>query len=176
MSGMKSRRKGHDYERQIRREYRELGWSNCETSRFASKMMDDRKIDLVNTTVTASVDNAVVYDGNSYSQRICVPGWTPRIVETVATTGQGIDDLVKSLLQHGEQYQRVCSNPDFMRSKYQQEFLRIYQNLLMRRGWQHLLAKDRLQNLVQQLIGRSADPYTLAEQTIASLNEDETKL
>ena len=49
MSGMKSRRKGHDYERQIRREYRELGWSNCETSRFASKMMDDRKIDLVNT-------------------------------------------------------------------------------------------------------------------------------
>ena len=49
MSGMKSRRKGHDYERQIRREYRELGRANCETSRFASKMMDDRKIDLVNT-------------------------------------------------------------------------------------------------------------------------------
>ena len=44
-----NRRKGHDYERQIRREYRELGWLNCETSRYASKMMDDRKIDLVNT-------------------------------------------------------------------------------------------------------------------------------
>ena len=44
-----NRRKGHDYERQIRREYKELGWSNCETSRYASKMMDDMKVDLVNT-------------------------------------------------------------------------------------------------------------------------------
>ena len=44
-----NRRKGHDYERKIRLNFRELGWSRCETSRYASKMMDDRKIDLINT-------------------------------------------------------------------------------------------------------------------------------
>ena len=44
-----NRRKGHDYERNLRKDYRSLGWHHCETSRYASKMMDDRKIDLVNT-------------------------------------------------------------------------------------------------------------------------------
>tara|TARA_R100000773_G_scaffold44079_2_gene43984 strand:+ start:361 stop:708 length:348 start_codon:yes stop_codon:yes gene_type:complete len=49
MSGMRSRRKGHDFERQIRKEYKDLGWNKCETSRYASRLIDDRKIDLVNT-------------------------------------------------------------------------------------------------------------------------------
>jgi hypothetical protein len=44
-----NRRKGHDFERKIRIDYRNLGWTKCETSRYASKMMDDRKIDLVFT-------------------------------------------------------------------------------------------------------------------------------
>ena len=45
----RNRRKGHDFERKIRQDFKSLGWSDCETSRYASKMMDDRKIDLVNT-------------------------------------------------------------------------------------------------------------------------------
>ena len=49
MSGMKSRRKGHDYERAIRLEFRKLGWKFCQTSRYASKAIDDAKIDLVGT-------------------------------------------------------------------------------------------------------------------------------
>lgn len=49
MSGMKSRRKGHDYERIIRKEFRNFGWKFCETSRYASKMIDNAKIDLVGT-------------------------------------------------------------------------------------------------------------------------------
>lgn len=49
MSGMKSRRKGHDYERAIRKEFRDFGWKFCETSRYASKMIDNAKIDLVGT-------------------------------------------------------------------------------------------------------------------------------
>ena len=45
----RNRRKGHDFERKIRQDFKSLGWLDCETSRYASKMMDDRKIDLVNT-------------------------------------------------------------------------------------------------------------------------------
>ena len=50
MSGITSRRKGHEFERKIRLNFKDLGWSNCETSRYASKQMDDRKIDLINTS------------------------------------------------------------------------------------------------------------------------------
>lgn len=47
--GNTSRRKGHDYERQIRKEFIELGYDECQTSRYASKETDDKGIDLVGT-------------------------------------------------------------------------------------------------------------------------------
>lgn len=42
------RRVGGDYERQIRLEFIELGWADCQTSRYASREMDDANVDLVN--------------------------------------------------------------------------------------------------------------------------------
>jgi hypothetical protein len=49
MSGKKSRNKGHNYERKIRLEMIEMGWEDCQTSRFASKMLDDAGVDLACT-------------------------------------------------------------------------------------------------------------------------------
>jgi hypothetical protein len=47
---MNSRNKGHNYERQIRKELRERFYPDCETSRYVSKYVDDvEKTDLVNT-------------------------------------------------------------------------------------------------------------------------------
>ena len=47
--GKRNRRAGHDYERQIAKELRHLGFINCRTSRYASKMLDDLKVDLTYT-------------------------------------------------------------------------------------------------------------------------------
>jgi len=48
-SGSKARAKGHRYERQLRKEFIELGFTECQTTRFASKMLDDAKVDLWGT-------------------------------------------------------------------------------------------------------------------------------
>jgi len=42
-----NRNKGHNAEREYRTEFRSLGYSNCETSRYASRKHDDCKVDLV---------------------------------------------------------------------------------------------------------------------------------
>ena len=44
-----SRQVGHAYERELRKRFIELGWEDCQTSRFASKMMDDMGVDFVET-------------------------------------------------------------------------------------------------------------------------------
>lgn len=49
MSGKTSRTKGHNYERQIAQEMRELGYTECETSRYANRKLDDACVDLTNT-------------------------------------------------------------------------------------------------------------------------------
>lgn len=47
--GKSARQKGHAYERKIRSEFVDLGFENCETSRYESKKLDDAKVDLCNT-------------------------------------------------------------------------------------------------------------------------------
>ena len=44
-----SRKVGNAYELSIRKEMIELGWEECQTSRYASKMLDDAKVDLAKT-------------------------------------------------------------------------------------------------------------------------------
>lgn len=46
MSGKKSRDKGHKYEREIAKELRELGFEYVETSRYASRKLDNAKVDI----------------------------------------------------------------------------------------------------------------------------------
>jgi len=49
MTGKGARNKGLNYERKIRREFIDLGFTNCTTSRYESKKVDDSKVDLCNT-------------------------------------------------------------------------------------------------------------------------------
>jgi len=44
-----NRNKGHNYERQLVKDFKKLGFENCVTSRYGSKMLDDQGIDLMNT-------------------------------------------------------------------------------------------------------------------------------
>jgi len=45
-----NRRKGCQYERDLAKLFRELGWIDCKTSRYESRMWDDLKVDLTNTS------------------------------------------------------------------------------------------------------------------------------
>ena len=44
-----ARNKGNQYERDIAEEMRQLGFEKCQTSRYASKALDDAKVDLTET-------------------------------------------------------------------------------------------------------------------------------
>ena len=47
--GALSRRKGHDYERQICRELKKMGFLNCKTSRNGDRSQDAAGVDLLGT-------------------------------------------------------------------------------------------------------------------------------
>lgn len=44
----KNRNKGHDYERECRQFFHELGYKHCVTARYGSRQHDDCGIDLIN--------------------------------------------------------------------------------------------------------------------------------
>ena len=43
------RNKGNSYERKLAKEFRDMGFDKCKTSRYESKMLDDMKVDLTHT-------------------------------------------------------------------------------------------------------------------------------
>lgn len=46
INGKANRRKGHDYERKWAKVFRDLGYNFCRTSREASKLLDNSRVDL----------------------------------------------------------------------------------------------------------------------------------
>ena len=44
--GSTNRRKGHNYERTLVKEFKRIGYDKCTTSRYSSRILDDCKIDL----------------------------------------------------------------------------------------------------------------------------------
>ncbi|MBN2493098.1 MAG: methylmalonyl Co-A mutase-associated GTPase MeaB [Deltaproteobacteria bacterium] len=95
--------------------------------------------------------------------------WVPEIVKTVASRNEGIDELVAAIDAHAEVYAKACQAPEFIRARLRQEFLEIYRRALFARGWSYLMHEDHLQQIVDRMLDRSSDPYTLAEQAVRAL-------
>lgn len=76
MSGSYNRQKGHDFEREIAEDFRNNGFKKAKTSRAASRLADDCKIDLVgvfpfapqckNTQTYASINRISEIDWKKY--------------------------------------------------------------------------------------------------------------
>lgn len=105
-----NRRAGHSYERDLRTRYRALGFSDCETSRFASKMMDDAGVDLVNTgplsiqakrTKTQPNFRAVLDRMPQDSNHNVVYHKLPRCGEVVVMRVEDFEEIVGLLVKEG---------------------------------------------------------------------------
>jgi LAO/AO transport system kinase len=101
--------------------------------------------------------------------RVCPPGWTPQVIKTVSTTGEGVDELMTALTEHRSAYEDACKDPNFVTARLRRQFLDIFRRTLFARGWSYLMHEDHLKQIVDQLQSGTADPYTLAEQAVKAL-------
>jgi LAO/AO transport system kinase len=86
--------------------------------------------------------------------------WRPPIVKTVATTGQGIAELVATIARFREHSQSVQASRRRTRSEYR------LRELVSQRFMAHLerevLASGELGAIVDRIAAREVDPYTAA--------------
>lgn len=74
-----ARKKGHEYERQVMHEFRELGFTECLTSRNESKRMDDLGVDLMHTGPWQVQLKAVERLGNLHKVLKAMPAVTGKL-------------------------------------------------------------------------------------------------
>lgn len=95
--------------------------------------------------------------------------WMPPIVNTVATTGEGVSDLVDELLRHHTYLEQSGKLVARQRKRAAEEFYRA----LEREWFKRLRAEagDRYEAYINQITTRQLDPYRAATELMASLSK-----
>lgn len=93
--------------------------------------------------------------------------WTPEIVETVATSGEGLDELLETFASHREFLESSGTLEEKARTRYAEEV-----RTLLREDAGHLLEgeierRGGIEELVDRIVARETDPYTVADEIVA---------
>ena len=96
-------------------------------------------------------------------------GWEPEIVETVATSGEGIDDLLETFAAHREYLESSGALEEKARARYAEEV-----RTLLREDAGHLLEDELerrggIESVVDRIAARETDPYTVADEIVTPL-------
>jgi LAO/AO transport system kinase len=96
-------------------------------------------------------------------------GWEPEIVETVATSGEGIDGLLEALASHREYLESTGALAEKARARYAEEV-----RTLLREDAGELLEgeidrRGGIEAVVDRIVARETDPYTVAAEIVEPL-------
>ena len=92
-------------------------------------------------------------------------GWQPPIVKTIATRGQGVDELLEAIEAHAGYLHESCLFEQRERVRVTGELETILQAELLARLRARVPA-ERLDTLVERVLARELDPYTAVEQLL----------
>jgi LAO/AO transport system kinase len=94
-------------------------------------------------------------------------GWRPPIVRAVATTGSGISEVRDALEQFQRFLGRSTGREKRRKSYWRGRLLEMLRRNLFEKVVSEHLAGDTLDRLVNDLLERRADPYSLVEKIVA---------
>ncbi|MGC8762894.1 MAG: methylmalonyl Co-A mutase-associated GTPase MeaB [Acidobacteriota bacterium] len=100
------------------------------------------------------------------------PEWTPPIVKTVASRGEGTDALVRAVAAH-EAHLREGRGNGRLRLKYRQRFWELLSERLLGEIRKRWLDEEVEENLLSAFVERKADPYSSVEEILRRIRWEE---
>ncbi len=98
--------------------------------------------------------------------------WHPPILKTQATDGSGIDALIDALQKHADHLQ---AHPEAMRRRQRDQarirLLEQVSDLIRARHAQDSTQHDRFEELLDQIVGRTSDPYSAATRLLDTIQK-----
>lgn len=92
--------------------------------------------------------------------------WKPPVLVTIATEGQGIEEVVDSLEEHLEYLKRSGNYEKKEEERARGELTRILQDLILRKVVAEDRTKRKFEELLKDILDRKMDPYTAAEKLL----------
>jgi LAO/AO transport system kinase len=96
-------------------------------------------------------------------------GWQPIIVKTVATEGQGIDELIEAVEQSRTFLQNSPARLEKKKDAARQRLITLLQERLLKTTVEKAPPDGKFDSIVEQIANRQQDPYSVVDEIIRSL-------
>jgi len=99
-------------------------------------------------------------------------GWEPLIFKTEAILGKGIFELVYGIYRHKQALERDHAFENKLRERTKTTFLGILESEVMAHFIERMEKEGRWETIIDDLMNRRADPYSVAERVMADELKD----
>jgi LAO/AO transport system kinase len=107
----------------------------------------------------------------------CVPrtgrpeavGWSPKVLKTVATTGDGVAALLDAIFEHGVFMDQHDLRKQKGRDRNERAFRALLQERLTARVLERLERDGSMKELIDRVADRTLDPYTAVDEVLAKI-------
>jgi LAO/AO transport system kinase len=96
-------------------------------------------------------------------------GWDPKVLQTEAQRGAGVEELVGEILAHRDYLLSSGAIDDFVRERNQRHFLDVLRDSLFRRAIEFMGRDNLLPKVVEGMGTAAIDPYSAAEKVISEM-------
>jgi LAO/AO transport system kinase len=93
-------------------------------------------------------------------------GWTPDVIETVATKGDGVDELIERFDAHHEFLEREGLLAEQVRDRYAEEIRTLLREDVAGTLEDEIDRRGGIDELVDAVMAGETDPYTLADEIL----------
>jgi LAO/AO transport system kinase len=96
--------------------------------------------------------------------------WRPPIVQTVAQTGQGVDEVVAQIEEH-RAWMESSGELDRRRVRRARDEIEAIAVTALRRRWGNVHERTELDALAEKVVAGASDPYAAADSLLATYTD-----
>ena len=135
---------------------------------FKAGVMEIADVYVINKTDRPGADRVEQEVGTMLSLSTRSDGWSPPIVQTVATTGQGVAELAKALEEFRTFGEKAGVKESRRREHWRARLLELLRQSLFERAAAGPLQDGSLDRELDDVLMRERDPYSVVEAIVAA--------
>ena len=131
-------------------------------------MMEIGDIFVVNKADLENAQRVVVDVKNTLSMKVLEEGWRPPVVKTVATTGDGVEELLETIIGHREHLNSGGASEQRKR-RVEDEVVSAIREKAADYIIESLRGSNQLAETIERVLNLEKDPYTAVDELLSTL-------
>jgi LAO/AO transport system kinase len=131
-------------------------------------MMEIGDVFVVNKADLDNAQRVVVDVKNTLSMKVPEEGWRTPVVKTVATTGDGVDELLETIIRHREHLNSSGASEQRKR-RVEDEVVSAIREKAADYVIESLRGSNQLAETIERVINLEKDPYTAVDELLSTL-------